>query len=148
MIRSDHNWRTHSAVIVEVGPWRAEIDEALAPLIREIWKAGIETEMSCQETEPGIAWIEFASVEHLCRFLNAAVYHERESDSLYKRSQQLGSGSTPMWEYTFNLMDIFEGQQEHLNGGLACFEATVGAFFPQSDILVLLERLKAFNSAS
>jgi len=142
--------RTHPAVIVEVGPWREEIDEALVPLIREIWKAGIETFMSCQEMDPGIAWIEFPSVEELFRFLNMVTRYEPGVDTLYNRinHQRTGPMSAPVWEYQLNLMDIFEGQEEQVIDGLVCFEGMASVYFPTTDIPVLLQRLQAFNNAA
>ena len=150
MEREQQNQRPHSTVTVEVDPWREEIDEVLAPLIRQIWIAGIETVMSCQETEPGIAWIEFPGVEALFRFLNLVTRYESGVDTLYNRIryQLTGSMSAPVWEYQLNLMDIFEGQEEQTSDGLTCFEATVGAYFTVTDIPVLLQRLQAFNDAA
>jgi hypothetical protein len=142
--------RPHPTVIVEVGPWREEIDEALAPLIRETWRAGIETMMCCQEVDPGIAWIEFESVEELYRFLNLVAHYEPGVDTLYNRiyDERVGPASAAAWQYQLNLMDIFEDQEEQTVYGLACFTATVGLCFPVTDIPVLLERLEALNNAS
>jgi hypothetical protein len=137
-------------VIVEVGSWRAEIDVTLAPLIREIWIAGIETMMSCQETQPETAWVEFVSVEETLRFLNLVTHFESGVDTLYNRIFHRRSGpmAAPVWEYQLNLLDIFEEQEEQIIDGIACFEATAGVDFPRSDISVLLERLRAVNSTS
>jgi hypothetical protein len=50
-----------------------EIDEDLAPLIRKLWDADIETISCCQEGEAGIAWIQFPSpVEALKFFVPAS----------------------------------------------------------------------------
>lgn len=145
----NHILRTHPTVTVEVGPWREEIDEALAPLIGEIWKAGIETMMSCQETEPGISWIEFDSAEETLRFLNLIARYEPGVDTLYNRihDQRTGPMSAPVWEYQFNLMDVFDGVEGPVTDGMSDFDATVGVYFPTTDIPVLLQRLEAFNNA-
>ena len=149
MSGENQNQRPHATVTVEVGSWCEEIDEALAPLIRQIWIAGIETDMSCQETEPGIAWIEFPGIEALFRFLNLVTRYESGVDTLYNRIryQLTGPMSAPVWEYQLNLMDLFEGQEEQTNDGLTYFDATVGVYFPATDIPVLLERLQAINNA-
>lgn len=149
MIPEDENLRPHPTIIVEVGSWREEIDVALAPLIREIWKAGIETMMSCQEVEPGIAWIAFPAVEELFHFLNLVTRYEPEVDTLYNRihHQRTGPMSAPVWDYQLNLMDIFEGQEEQTSDGLVCFHATVGVRFPTTDIPVLFQRLQAVDHA-
>src|SRR5687767_5497311 len=43
-------------------PWSGEvedIDEGIAPLIRELWAARIPTNMSCQQDGSGYVWIAF-----------------------------------------------------------------------------------------
>jgi hypothetical protein len=40
-----------------------EVDEGLAPLLKEIWDFGIRTCNSCQENKPGTMWIEFLTSE-------------------------------------------------------------------------------------
>lgn len=77
--------RRHAAVAVQVGERREEIDEAIAPLIEALWRAGIPTLMSCQETKPGTAWIEFEDLKHLRQFLNLVAQYEEGDDSLYDR---------------------------------------------------------------
>ena len=140
----------HKTVTVEISDWKADIDEVLAPLIAALWTAGIETMMCCQEVEPGIAWIEFTSVEELFHFLNLVTRYEPGVDTRYNRidHQLTGPMSAPVWEYQLNLTDIFEGQEEQVIGGLVCFDATVGVYFPTTDIPVLLQRLQAFNNAA
>ena len=54
-----HSTRRHPTVLVEVGDMKEEIDEMIAPLIREICLAGMATAMSCQEEYRDTAWIEF-----------------------------------------------------------------------------------------
>src|SRR5437879_5868276 len=93
--------RHHKAVRVRVGAWEEQIDDRLAPLVREIWKADISTLMSCEETEPGTAWIEFDSVADLVRFLNIVAVYEPGVDTLYNRINHLRTGtlSAACWEY-------------------------------------------------
>ncbi|NQT40161.1 MAG: hypothetical protein HQ581_21900 [Planctomycetes bacterium] len=140
----------HTTVVVQLDDWKEEIDEVLAPLIQEIWMAGISTVMSCQEVEPEVAWIEFPSIEELFRFLNLITRYEPGVDTLYNRilHQLTGPMSAPAWEYQLNLMDIFEGQEEQIIDGLACFDAMAGVYFPTSDIPVLLQRLRALNDVA
>ena len=130
----------HPTVIVEGGDWREEIDEALAPLIAAIWKAQIETVMSCQETSPGIAWIEFASVDDLSTFVNIVAHYEAGADTLYNRInyQLTGEMSAPEWEYQLNPMDLNECD---FYQGATDIEFSIGVYFPVSDTPVILERL-------
>lgn len=140
--------RKHRATIVQVGETKEEIDVMLAPLIEEIWKAGIETLMSCQETEPGMAWIEFPSVEELVQFLNIVADHEAGIDTLYNRiSNQLnGPLSARSWEYQLNLDDGGLSLDRAISfTGPPDFYATVGVYFPHGDLPILLDRMKANN---
>lgn len=65
----------HPQVRVAVGEWAAEVDEAIAPLIRELWRAGWETQGSCECcTLPGATdkvWVEFVHPYPLGGFIDA-----------------------------------------------------------------------------
>jgi hypothetical protein len=76
----------HRQVFVKVGDFEAEVDEELAPLIKELARAGIVTVMSCQENRPGVAWIVFLSVEDLGAFLNIVAEYDPEEASFYRRA--------------------------------------------------------------
>jgi hypothetical protein len=138
--------RCHKAVIVEVGSCREEIDEALAPLITAIWKCGIGTMMSCEEVDPGIAWIEFDSIEDLRGFVNLVADYEDGADTLYNRinNQLAGDLSAPPWEYQLHLRDL-NACASYM--GPTYVEFSVGVYFPVSDIPVIVERLQAFMDA-
>src|SRR5580700_6559394 len=77
--------RRHSTISVELGDHRGEIDEMIAPVIRQIWIAGIRTIMSCQEASPGVAWIEFDEFDGLVQFLNIVATFEKNADTVYDR---------------------------------------------------------------
>jgi hypothetical protein len=142
--------RAHKAITVRVGNMRAQIDTLLAPLIREIWKSGINTVMSCQETEPGIAWIEFEAVDDLVHFLNIVAEYEEGVDTLYNRInfRLTGPKSAPDWQYQANLLDCgFIPEEDDRYEGAPDFLVTVSVYFPQSDLSVLLTRLKTHNAA-
>lgn len=47
-----------------------EVDEGIAPLLVAMWKLGINTEMSCQQSSRDEVWIRFASVIHFGRFIH------------------------------------------------------------------------------
>jgi hypothetical protein len=121
--------RRHSTVVVEVGERKEEIDELIAPLIEALWIADIATVMSCEETEPGIAWIEFEEVDDLICFLNIVSVFEAGADSLYNRiSGRLVSpkNSLPIWEYQLNLLDCaVDGDDNHVVGTRSAFLSSV-----------------------
>ena len=147
MSHQERGSRRHPAVTVTVGEWSEEIDLQIAPLIREMWIAGIDTLMSCQEVSPGIAWIDFPDVQELLRFLDLVTWYEDGIDTFYNRvtGQRVGFMSIPPWEYQFHLLDIFE-DREVLMDGMGRFEASVGVYFPIPDIAELIARLQARNA--
>ena len=95
-------------VVVAVGHREAEIDEALAPLMQEIWRAGIATTMSCQKAIPGFSWIEFESTTDLARFMDIVVAFDPDADTMYDRA--VSTLSVPMpegcWDYTLTPREI------------------------------------------
>lgn len=139
--------RPHPEVLVEVGNRKEMIDEVIAPLIREIWLTGIRTVMSCQETDPGVTWIEFAEVDELRRFLNIVAPYEEAADTVYDRvvSQLCVPAPDGLWEYTLTPHDGGSGDRDPLDGDPIDFAFTAGAYLPQSDIPLLLARLVAHN---
>ena len=76
----------HKQVRVKYRGKFIKVDEGIAPLLKAIWKLGIETTLSCQENRDGIAWIEFATAEDAKAFIDI-VSHRHDSDphSLYNR---------------------------------------------------------------
>ncbi len=140
MSKSNNENRRHRAVTVKVGKLEAEIDEFLVPLIAAIWSLQIETIMSCQEVEPGIAWVEFASIPDLIKFLDMVAHYEPGADTLYNRInyQLTGDISAPVWRYQLNLMDLNEIDDYQ---GPTDLDVTVGVYFPLSDLPAILRHL-------
>jgi len=119
----------HPVLLLSYQGETIEIDEVLAPLIQEIWKADIVTMMCCQETDAGIAWIEFDSMDDFLRFLNIVVKYEEGANTLYNRVnyQLTGDISEPLWEYHVNLLDIESAaKRRRQDGEVVDFHATVG----------------------
>src|SRR5262249_27978542 len=106
----------HKTVTVCVGAWEADIDEEIALLIEEIWKADIMTMNSCQGNRLGIVWIEFLTADDATRFLNIVAEYDKETDSLYNRirhgwQRRNAKMSAPFWEYTTRPQDFAIQQQ-------------------------------------
>ncbi len=100
----------HRQVTVQVGDWQAEIDEGIAPLIQEIWRAGIETFMSCQQDFHGWIWIQFADVKNAVAFLNVVAPYEEATegpDTLYSRMHHWFPNHGPIsnWLYELDVQD-------------------------------------------
>lgn len=70
----------HKQVRIKHDQWTAQIDKAIAPLVLELWRAGIATAVSCEDFEtaygwdkakraPGkVVWVVFPTAEDARRF--------------------------------------------------------------------------------
>ena len=140
--------RLHATVVVEHGGRKVALDAMLAPLIREIWLAGLATIMCCQEIAPGVAWIEFEDFGDFKRFLDLVVVFEDASDAVYDRAVSYFCAPEPegLWQYTLTPHD--EGDADE-NGGPEGRPTNIvfnaGLQFPQTDLSILLQRLKSHN---
>jgi hypothetical protein len=145
----------HRTVVVEVGSRRAEIDEAIASLIEEIWRADIDTLSSCEENWGGLVWIEFPAEKDIARFLNVVAKRESGSDALYGRVLYLRTSdlSTPLWEFEVQPVDLSLSQRRQADakdgnggGGPPAFSFYYSILFPRCDLPILLERLRERNA--
>jgi hypothetical protein len=139
----------HPTQQVRVGEWEADIDVAIAPLIRLLWQAGIETTMSCQQDGFGYVWVEFPAADDLVDFLDAEGKHEPDPDSLYNRMNQVWRTSDPGRDWLFDVwpFDLALGWEgdgevtEHHEGACAfCLASSVR--FPPDDLPVVERRLR------
>jgi hypothetical protein len=62
----------HSTVKVKIDKRYYDIDRDIAPLVKVLNKSGIVTIQSCQEREPGLAWIVFGGSGDVEEFLTIA----------------------------------------------------------------------------
>jgi hypothetical protein len=150
------NGEIHEQVHIKYGDFDADVDVGIAPLILEIWKAGIPTMMSCEENRPGWTWIAFVTAEYAAQFLNAVARYDENVDSLYNRilhSWDPPTGTVEgFWEYVtmpFNMAVIFEETEEGAlaetcTGSANClFDVSIR--FPRSDLPMLVNNLADYN---
>jgi len=131
----------HKQVRVRVGHREADVDEGISELIEQLWLADIGTGLSCEENQPGIVWIDFDSPRDARRFLTIAVKFDPQVDSLYWRA------TGPEWRYDIHLWDYaLFGEEFDQHPGRTEFGFNVSIRFPRTDMPVLLERLKRYNS--
>lgn len=147
----------HRTVKVQVGGMEAEIDEEIAPLIRELWKAGIDTLNCCQENRPGIIWVQFATAEDTAAFLDIVAEYDEEPDGLYARITGRWDGcehSPPPWDYHALPEDLAlveadpdddEGEEWHQ--GEPDFLFLMSVRFPRNDYPAVLARMVRHNEA-
>ena len=147
----------HKTVLVKWDGFEAWVDRGIAPLIEEIWKAGIFTLLSCEENRPGIMWIEFASAIEAEAFLNIVARYEEDIDSLYNRIRQgwshIDGEIQGAWEYAINPLDYSVEQRildddsiEESCSGPSEFIFSMGIRFPKEDYPTILQRMKEHNS--
>lgn len=147
----------HKTVLVKWDGYEAKIDGGIAPLIKEIWKAGIFTFNCCEENRPGIIWIEFASAPDAEAFMNIVARYEDDLDSLYNRIRQEWSRADGLipgaWEYHVLPTDYSVNQRfdddtiEESCIGPSNFIFSMSVRFPKGDYPILLQRMREYNTA-
>ena len=143
----------HKTTLVKVSCYKADIDTKIAPLIKEIWKAGISTLNSCQANpDKDWIWIQFDTVQDLMLFIYCTVKYDETFGSLYWRA--VGNFGENEWRYDFlpfdgNLDEWLEGNEvkyEHVSVNKEVspnFNASLR--FPATDYNVVLARMKEYN---
>ncbi len=136
------------------------IDAGLALLIRELWLLDIDTLMSCEENRPGIAWIEFTTVQDLEAFLVIVATYQK-GDCIYSRAFNDRSSIVPeqsqaMWEYQFFVRDLMLEETDigpdqlmrvHHPGGEPEPACSVSLRFPRGDMPLIVRRLRRARRA-
>lgn len=149
----------HPQVEVSVGEWTADVDEEIAPLIRELWTMGCATYASCQRhTATGKVWIGFCSPADVESFLNAVALHQRKKHgSLWERADDWGFGwlgatsehikRNGDWEYHVSVSDDAhdDSADRFVAFGHPDFRLSVSVLFPRRDIQIVTERLQFHN---
>jgi hypothetical protein len=147
--------RRHEAVRVVWGDQSADIDEAIAPLILEIWKAGIRTANSCEDNVPrGFVWIQFPTTQDAERFLNIIGEYEDEEPAPSRYRRVLAEAEWPgEWRYAVGLEDWAvdcEVDEENWivekrtrDRPMFCFWVSIR--FPRSDIRWVTQRITDHN---
>jgi len=124
--------KLHKTVTVKYGDLSTEIDEKIAPLILEIWKADIHTLCSCQAFPvDGLVMIVFASGYDAHRFLDIVGNNIECGNSAFERVLCLGDNNN--W--------IFLRHPDHET----ISKLYVIVKFPRSDIPSILDILQEWN---
>ncbi len=146
----------HSTVLVRLGRWRARVDEPIAPLVLETWKAGIRTHCSCQdagaaEGEP--VWMKdrimlgFPTVEHARHWLRIVTVHRKGVRRLYHRmTSSLRHRCRSRWRWEVTAYDAAYDWPTDTVDGPTWLEFRVFLYFPRNDIGIVLRRLREHNT--
>jgi hypothetical protein len=147
--------RRHPAVRVVWSDQDADIDETIAPLILEMWKAGVRTANSCEDNLPqGFVWIQFRTTQDAERFLNIIGEFEDDDPAPSRYRRMLGEGEWPNeWRYAIGLEDWavdWEVDEDGLiietrgqDRPILCFWVSIR--FPRSDLSWVTERIAYHN---
>jgi hypothetical protein len=144
----------HRQVSVQVGPWQADVDEGIAPLIRELRRAGVETLKSCQQNKRGRVWLCFPAACEAERFLNLVARFVDGYDQLYWRmkADSQNVGPLPDWEYAVNIEDralleeVANDSVYYSYDPPPAFVFSVSVRFPPQDLPTVLRRLREHNA--
>jgi hypothetical protein len=155
----------HPQVRIRHGKVTARVDERLAPLIAELWKAGWETIRSCQRHTTGRVWIEFAQAPHVEKFLNVVAPYDPGPGSLWRRAKawgfgQFGPASEPFqgqpneqeekgaWSYHVRMTDgsyCNATGERFADGPQFCL--SINVLFPRRDLAKVLAHLRHHNGS-
>lgn len=139
----------HKQVKVRVGKRKADIDEGIVPLIEELWKAGIETSVSCQQNREGLVWIQFLDADEARKFLKIIARLEKGKSTLGDRIT--GDASTT-WYFDLYVDDMNLSmaidKTTLQNSGDPYMGFQLSIRFPPQDLPVVLDRLRAHNRDS
>lgn len=166
-IWDDARVRTHRAIVVSHGRWSAEVDVEMAPLVLEVWRAGIETIHSCQDVgeniaglaaqlphlkpvarrEAGRASVGFADLDGLMAF-QEALANAGPRDDFYER--MLHWASPRAWQCVVGITDagLEEGAGPVASDGSPMSRLAAASFqvrFPRADVEEITRRLRRHN---
>lgn len=150
----------HPQVHIALGELEADVDAGIAEFILELWRAGIETMMSCQDND-GRVWVEFPSANDAERFLDiVAGEYDDDIYSLYNRLVHEGEDDdwetfreSHAWQYACAPMDyngaLFDAQGELERPAEAqrFIQLHVSVRFPRYDYDEVLQRMENYNES-
>ena len=150
--------RPHPTVPLQWEAQAADIDVKIAPLVLEMWKAGIKTLGSCQGHPKGWVWLQFDSLVDLGSFLDIVARFAKGDPSLAKRMvfgyHRPDGPHKKQWWYRMVADDISVDEIETPAGDLVeerlgppDFWVLVAVHFPRSDLDRVSQALVDFNQA-
>ena len=138
--------RAHKMIPVSAGGQSADIDEPIAPLVEEVWKAGVRTLHSCQDNPTGYVWIETESAADATRFVDIALSGDT-GDAAQKglRERALRQGPIGFWPLSRGLW-LFKVSIDNQGGeGPVHTKFLVSIRFPRRDLPLVLENFRRHN---
>ena len=158
----------HPQVHIKVDKWEADVDEQLAPLLVELWKADWLTCKSCQAHGPSKkVWVEFAFAFCAEQFLTAIRMDPEPAfdgddadlgtlsirsrdwrfDQDFRRSRPGFTAPIKGWEYHVGVQTDVDFDDTGAKSGTGETFFSVSVLFPPRDLPLVLERMRAHNIA-
>lgn len=137
----------HPQVWIEYEQMSADVDEGIADLILEMWRAGIDTIMSCQDNPPGRVWLDLP-VSDVVDFLEiAAGDYDTDVESIFNRSVCWEDAddwrqfrAQRAWQYKA-IPGCYSGP-----GEVPLITVDISIRFPHSDYEEVLRRFRSHNA--
>ncbi len=141
----------HETTRMRHGSVEVEIDKEIAPLLQEIWDAGILTQNSCQEVWPGWTLIEFFCAEDAQVFIDIADCEDLHDD-IRLNGHHAEAASPTCWRYIPRVRDLSEvgGKRPMLDDGVTPLKLVIhmAVCFPRSQIEILERRFRRYSEAA
>ncbi len=146
------------------GEWSADVDEELARLILEMWRAGIETVSCCQdvgEVLQGAFWerphlvdlrqqslgratLDLPDLYHLCRLCDA-IANSGPTDAFDERMRHWASPGAWLVLDDWTVSELADEDEPDWSQPSRFEPAMVQLRFPRTDIGEMVERLRRHN---
>lgn len=158
-VASEATAKKHKTIRIVYGDQEADVDKQIAPLIKGMWKAGIETYQSCQDNPAGWVWIQFMSSHELEKFLSIVGDYQAALGSLHDRMRhgydRVVGPRVGQWRYVVVAHDLAvdevdteaDGVQE-ICVGPPDFMILIGVHFPHADYSQVLAQDETFQPPS
>jgi hypothetical protein len=164
-MRTDHKQKR-----VRANGWSANVDKGLAPLIKELWKAGIYTTNSCEDNRPGgiyqgpypdyevmtgserwpdgCVWIGMPA-DCALKFMKIIVDFEGDQNFYLRlfEGEWVGIHFTKMWEFKVSMFDwsyVIDDDGHSLDGPSE-LEFMISMRFPKEDLEKVYAKVKEHN---
>lgn len=144
----------HAQTRVTTKEGAVDLDDAIVPLIRELWRAGLGTSNSCQAHEwTDLVWIEFARPEEVSKLLNIVAPMDDTPGSLWQKAGRWGFGSAMhtatarpggTWRYHVSIHEVDARDPENPSTTRGLW-ATISVLFPLEDLPLVVSRLRRDN---
>ncbi|ARF11182.1 hypothetical protein Klosneuvirus_1_39 [Klosneuvirus KNV1] len=119
-----------------------DIDKNIAPLIKELWKAHIDTMNSCENNIPiDYIWIEFSSETDYNQFIEIILLDENYGDDRTQRILGISNNIYKSWYKDIHHDVFFDDKDGVINNVIN----SVSLRFPKDDYEFVLNKIKNHN---